>query len=175
MGFDHQHHALHNTTQRIMDSQLNKNEEVLMTIEKLALTLHHKQMTHDPDFQNFQKLMAQDPATKKRNELYQIWITQMTWEPDLRNVRVILQRKVRNSRGRDIVRGFYDPDNHITAQHLANRTLDQGMLCAWCLVHMSLERNNKQITVDRIDNNKGHTIDNIVMACLHCNTARYNQ
>lgn len=33
---------------------------------------------------------------------------------------------------------------------------------------------NKRIGADRIDNNKGHTKDNIIPCCLECNTARSN-
>ena len=33
-------------------------------------------------------------------------------------------------------------------------------------------RDKKQWSVDRIDNNLGHNIDNIVLACLDCNLKR---
>jgi hypothetical protein len=33
-------------------------------------------------------------------------------------------------------------------------------------------RENKQWTLDRIDNNLGHNEDNVVIACLECNLKR---
>lgn len=33
---------------------------------------------------------------------------------------------------------------------------------------------NHRIGCDRIDNNKGHTKDNVVPCCIECNTARNN-
>ena len=50
------------------------------------------------------------------------------------------------------------------------------MKCYYCNCKMSLlyeyVREEKQWTVDRIDNNFGHNNNNIVIACLHCNLRR---
>jgi hypothetical protein len=35
-----------------------------------------------------------------------------------------------------------------------------------------ISRENKQWSVDRIDNNKGHIFDNFHLACLECNLKR---
>jgi hypothetical protein len=102
-------------------------------------------------------------------------LEQMTQDPALKKTKEIYQAKIRSAKVRDIARGFYDPDNYITVHHLTSSTIAQGMMCAWCLVHMSLEKGQNQITVDRIDNNKQHSIYNVVMACHHCNMKRCKQ
>jgi hypothetical protein len=48
--------------------------------------------------------------------------------------------------------------------------------CCYCrqevLVLYELVREKQQWTLDRIDNNRGHTADNVVIACLECNLKR---
>lgn len=48
--------------------------------------------------------------------------------------------------------------------------------CCYCrqevLVLYELVRERQQWTLDRIDNNRGHTADNVVIACLECNLKR---
>ena len=50
------------------------------------------------------------------------------------------------------------------------------MICYYCNSKMNIlyenVRESKQWTVDRINNDLGHNIDNIVLACLDCNLKR---
>jgi hypothetical protein len=58
----------------------------------------------------------------------------------------------KNGRNNDITRGFVD-------SLLANG-------CSYC------GETELRMTLDRIDNNEGHTKDNVVSACIRCNYAR---
>jgi hypothetical protein len=50
------------------------------------------------------------------------------------------------------------------------------MKCFYCscevLILYEMARENKQWTLDRIDNDQGHTQDNVVISCLECNLQR---
>ena len=50
------------------------------------------------------------------------------------------------------------------------------LLCYYCHCSMFVlyekVRENKQWTIDRIDNNIGHNLDNFVISCLECNLKR---
>lgn len=52
-----------------------------------------------------------------------------------------------------------------------------GMVCHLCRNEVKLlfkARDSKQLTLDRIDNKKGHVIDNILIACYSCNLLKSN-
>ena len=45
----------------------------------------------------------------------------------------------------------------------------------WCMEHgYKMNAPRGQYTIDRIDNNKGHEINNVVPCCYECNVARGN-
>ena len=51
----------------------------------------------------------------------------------------------------------------------------QGMRCAACNIKLLLcyaPKDTRQFSVDRLDNAKGHTRDNVRMTCLECNRRR---
>ena len=51
--------------------------------------------------------------------------------------------------------------------------------CYYCLLPIfilyEIVRDSKQWTLDRIDNNKGHNEDNVLISCLECNLKRRRQ
>jgi hypothetical protein len=68
---------------------------------------------------------------------------------------------------------LYDSRKNDKINHRENNlTLDfiieklSGAKCSYC------EDSNSKLTLDRIDNNKGHTTDNVNVACISCNTIR---
>jgi hypothetical protein len=54
---------------------------------------------------------------------------------------------------------------------------DCGRLCAHCREEVKLldfrKKDTKQVTLDRINNDMGHTRDNVVIACLKCNQSHH--
>ena len=54
--------------------------------------------------------------------------------------------------------------------------IESELKCRYCKHEMNvlydISRELKQWSVDRIDNNLGHTIDNYHLACLECNLTR---
>lgn len=57
-------------------------------------------------------------------------------------------------------------DNNLTLDFIKT-TLSVGK-CSYC------EESKYKLTLDRIDNNKGHTTDNVIVSCNNCNIIRGN-
>ena len=62
--------------------------------------------------------------------------------------------------------------------NLIERLIQSNLQCHYCheniFILYEIVRENKQWTLDRIDNDLGHNEDNIVISCLQCNLQRRN-
>lgn len=65
------------------------------------------------------------------------------------------------------------PEYEIEHSEVLRALLERRMVCAYCLKRMSFfprERGDLfQWTLDRVDNNDGHSMDNCEISCLQCN------
>jgi len=99
------------------------------------------------------------PETRAKKILnHTAWRKRARRKPEYRGRSIYIE-----ARKFDRGKGF---DNDLT-RHIVEGLIAQG--CAYCgdteLIQMSL---------DRIDNDRGHTEDNVVPACLRCNYTRKN-
>jgi len=66
----------------------------------------------------------------------------------------------------------------ITVENIIEKLLTSKYKCYYCKNEIQIlyenTREPKQWTLERIDNNKGHTNENCVIACLECNLKRRN-
>ena len=87
-----------------------------------------------------------------------------------------LVRKISGYKYQDIKKNIYDPDLIITLADTVEKLLPTMLLCFYCKTKITLlyklVREPTQWTLDRIDNSKGHSKDNTVVACLKCNLQR---
>lgn len=64
-------------------------------------------------------------------------------------------------------------------EQILEKLVISKLLCSYCKTKMNILYENayqpNQWTLDRIDNNKGHTIDNCVISCLTCNLSKRQQ
>ena len=64
----------------------------------------------------------------------------------------------------------------ITKEELIEKLLVSKLKCHYCMQTMlllySINKDPRQWTLDRIDNKKGHSKENTVIACLQCNLKR---
>jgi 5-methylcytosine-specific restriction endonuclease McrA len=58
-------------------------------------------------------------------------------------------------------------ENDLTLDFVQSTLFSAGK-CSYC------EDSKSKLTLDRINNNKGHTMDNVVVSCNNCNTIRGN-
>lgn len=84
-----------------------------------------------------------------------------------------LERKLGSYKQQDIKKGVLNKDAFIEIKNLLDKMIEVKMCCYFCKDKMSLlyemAREEKQWTIDRIDNDCGHNHENYVLACLNCN------
>jgi len=91
-----------------------------------------------------------------------------------------LEAKISSYRQQDKLKEI-DPDETtaINVRSVVKHILQCDVKCFYCHVRMMIlykqSRDPAQWTIDRIDNNLGHTVDNYVVACLACNLKRRRQ
>jgi hypothetical protein len=87
-----------------------------------------------------------------------------------------INKKIYGYKQQDIIKKLFDETKFINIQTIINKMIDTELKCYYCnnemLVLYDISREMKQWSVDRIDNDRGHNIDNFYLACLECNLKR---
>jgi hypothetical protein len=90
-----------------------------------------------------------------------------------------LGKKILGYKQQDINKKLLDSSKFVTLQRIIEKLVQTEMKCYYCNLKMSLlyenVREQKQWTIDRINNDLGHNHDNFVLACLKCNLKRRRQ
>ena len=87
-----------------------------------------------------------------------------------------INKKISGYKQQDLKKGVFEQDLFIDIYYVVSTMRDCELRCHYCstemLVLYDTVRENNQWTIDRIDNDKGHTIDNCHLTCLKCNLKR---
>lgn len=87
-----------------------------------------------------------------------------------------MEEKINSYKQQDKLKEVFDNINVIKINTVVKHLLQCSMKCFYChhnvMVLYKQSRDPKQWTIDRIDNELGHTNDNYVVACLECNLKR---
>lgn len=90
-----------------------------------------------------------------------------------------LEAKIASYRQQDKLKEMLDDTNAIHVNSVVKHILQCDIKCFYCHTVMRIlykqSRDPTQWTIDRIDNDLGHTADNYVLACLGCNLKRRRQ
>lgn len=87
-----------------------------------------------------------------------------------------LNNKINSYKQQDIKRNLYNENTLIMFEKLIEKLLLSKLKCYYCknnlyLFYLNI-REKYQWTLDRIDNNKNHSNENTIIACLECNLKR---
>ena len=87
-----------------------------------------------------------------------------------------INNKIYGYKQQDKLKKKYEENNFLTFESVINKMIDCELKCRYCKNVMNvlydISREMKQWSVDRIDNDVGHNIDNYHLACLDCNLKR---
>ena len=93
--------------------------------------------------------------------------------------KIVLQqinKKIYGYKQQDIIKKLFNNEKFITLKSVANKMIECKLKCYYCNSEMNvlydISRESKQWSVDRINNDLGHNIDNFYLACLDCNLKR---
>lgn len=87
-----------------------------------------------------------------------------------------INKKIYGYKQQDLIKKHYDENNFINLQSVIDKMVSCELKCYYCSCEMNvlydISREMKQWSVDRIDNDLGHNLDNYYLACLECNLKR---
>jgi hypothetical protein len=90
-----------------------------------------------------------------------------------------INNKLNSYRNQDLKKNLYNSQLFIKKENVLLKLLNEKMLCYYCRKQMLIiydkSRENRQWTIDRIDNDKGHNCDNYHLSCFECNIKRRRQ
>ena len=124
-----------------------------------------------------QNIMHDTLINEQHNILNRIYLN----DENLENKDVYLselKKKWSSYKNQDKRHNIYHEDYFIDFNAMIDKMVASKMKCFYCdvkcLFIYSESYETHQWTLDRIDNNKGHTCENTVICCLQCNLARGN-
>lgn len=81
--------------------------------------------------------------------------------------------KLNGYRNQDSLKNRLDTQTFITPQQTIDLLVQTNLTCFYCKCFTPIlyknVRDGNQWSLDRIDNDKGHSFDNVVISCLKCN------
>lgn len=87
-----------------------------------------------------------------------------------------INKKIYSYKQQDIIKKLLNEEKFLTFESIINKMNECKLKCRYCKKEMNvlydISREMTQWSVDRIDNDKGHDIDNFHLACLDCNLKR---
>ena len=87
-----------------------------------------------------------------------------------------LKNKLNSYKGQDRKKEIYDEHFFISLDKVIEKLVESKLKCYYCkenvVIFYKHIREPKQWTLDRIDNDQGHNMENCVIACLSCNIQR---
>ena len=87
-----------------------------------------------------------------------------------------IEKKITSYKQQDIDKKILNNEKKINLTCIIDKLNETEIKCYYCKCEMLIlyenVRDSKQWTVDRINNDTGHNIDNFVLACLDCNLKR---
>ena len=93
-----------------------------------------------------------------------------------REMRRQIQNKVSSYKMQDIQKHKYNDDKFVDLNFVIQLLHEKSLKCFYCresvYLFYNFVRENKQWTLERIDNGVGHNKDNVEIACLLCNLRR---
>ena len=100
-------------------------------------------------------------------------------EEDKNALKIIItqiEKKIRSYKQQDIDKKKLNNEKIINLKCIINKLIETEIKCYYCKTEMYILYENvrdlKQWSVDRINNDLGHNVDNFVLACLDCNLKR---
>jgi hypothetical protein len=87
-----------------------------------------------------------------------------------------LESKISGYKQQDLIKKRYIDTKFIKLSEVINALHGCSLLCHYCkdetYILYDLNREMKQWTLDRINNEEGHNTDNVIISCLECNLKR---
>jgi RNase P subunit RPR2 len=142
---------------RNVDKLLNKPKP--QRARTIKWTIDDALFTHDKQMEVLRRLIVNDPTLEERTFF-------------IKEMRIKIDGYARQ----DIKNGIHDLSGIISLDATIELLLISKLRCAYCRECCELIYRDvmapRQWTLDRVDNDQGHSDNNVVLACLACNLQR---
>ena len=111
-------------------------------------------------------------------EYQYLFLTQIANQPQEKVdfLRRQLSKKISGYYEQDLKKGIFDSLKAITVDQVIQKCIECHLHCYYCQHQVKLlyeiVRDPLQWTLERLNNEQGHNLDNVVIACLKCNLSR---
>ena len=151
-------HKINEKRQTIEPRKKDKNKK---RVEAENWTFNSDDYAHENQMKNIKNLLENNYISK--DEMSKIVLQQ-------------INRKIYGYKQQDIIKKLLNTEKFINLESIINKMIECELKCYYCNCEMNIlydiVREMKQWTVDRINNDLGHNIDNYYLACLECNLKR---
>lgn len=155
-------------TKEEIEEEKNKREEEKQTREprKRVVTKHTKWGFSEEELQCSQQLkyIKQIDLEDEKNTKHYKFIYDS------------FRQKLSSYRNQDTIKNRYSEEDFVNIEHIIGLLQKCENTCYYCKEQVKVLYENvrepKQWTLERIDNNIGHNIGNLTIACLSCNLGR---
>ena len=117
-----------------------------------------------------------DCAFSMRKGVNQLDLINDTQNPNVQVVIREINKKISGYKQQDTKKKLYNEEKFITFDSIIKKMRETELKCRYCKCEMYVLydkiRDGNQWSVDRVDNDIGHNIDNFHLACLTCNLKR---
>jgi hypothetical protein len=150
-----------------MISNVDNKKIILSTKPKEPLkrneTIKEDEITYIQQVKLINQIYIESDNTNKKNEISDVIVRE-------------LDRKLSGYKQQDIKKEIYDEHIFITYDDIVEMLVVSKLKCHYCRSMMKIiykvVRDNQQWSLDRIDNDYGHTKENTIICCLKCNLQR---
>ena len=153
-----------NAVNKRVKSQLIEDHKKVKDKKRVAAenwTFTSDDYAHDNQLNNIKNILEND---------YQF--TDQTTKIALQQI----NKKIYGYKQQDVIKKLLNNEKFITLESVINKMFECELKCYYCQCEMNvlydISREMKQWSVDRVDNDQGHNVDNYHLACLECNLKR---
>ena len=145
-------------------------------MENKKIVFEKKKEIKNKNFEN-KKINFENFENKKtRNYLNQLFLNQY-FDPEISKIlTTALKKKLNSYKQQDIKKNKYHSLTFITFSQLIEKLVISKLSCYYCRCEMYVIYENvkqpDQWTLDRLNNDQGHSNENTVVSCLKCNLER---
>jgi len=146
------------TSQRYQMKKVEKTEKIKQIIKPIIPIKESISLLEEEQINNLSKLINEE-----KTEIVKLIEKQ-------------IKKKISSYKQQDILKKVYNNETFISFKEIINKMETEKLQCYYCRQIMSILyeycREPKQWTLDRIDNDKGHNSNNVLLSCLECNLKR---
>lgn len=147
-----------NNDNKIKKMKLEKEKK--MRVETKTWGLTNNDLNHETQFNILKTLLADKEEKNKYTTIFKSHI----------------KHKISSYKQQDILKKKLDETSFINFEQVIELLKNCQMKCHYCsqeiFILYEIVRELKQWSLDRINNNIGHNVGNLVVACLECNLKR---